>query len=217
VLSDVEIDDLRLYFEAQFASKQTVKVLNRSGYWSRLETLAPRLRIEDRVRLYSFLWGGLEQFNDVYRRLYATLESLDFPDEAFCAIEALEPRETSIINVKALKGILDQGNDNVNVRSPSGAVRAIPRSHLTAIVAELVMQIKDHPWPFFDYTDLLDFPGARAREMNRISSRSPARWRICSDAARSPTCSIAIARTTSCPACCCAWRPAIRRCEPCLA
>lgn len=166
VLSDVEIDDLRLYFEAQFASKQTVKVLNRSGYWSRLETLAPRLRIEDRVRLYSFLWGGLEQFNDVYRRIYATLESLDFPDEAFCAIEALEPRETSIINVKALKGILDQGNDNVNVRSPSGAVRAVPRSHLTAIVAELVMQIKDHPWPFFDYTDLLDFPGARAREMN---------------------------------------------------
>lgn len=166
VLSDVEIDDLRRYFDAQFASKQTVAVLNSSGYWSRLEQLAPRLRIEDRIRLYSFLWGGLEQFNEVYRRIYATLELLGFPDEAFCAIEALMPRETSIINVKALKGILDAGNDTVRVRSPSGTVCPIPRPHLTAIVAELVMQIKDHPWPFFDHTDLLDFPGARTREMN---------------------------------------------------
>ncbi|MFX7025197.1 virulence factor SrfC family protein, partial [Acinetobacter baumannii] len=94
------------------------------------------------------------------------LELLGFPDEAFCAIEALMPRETSIINVKALKGILDAGNDTVRVRSPSGTVCPIPRPHLTAIVAELVMQIKDHPWPFFDHTDLLDFPGARTREMN---------------------------------------------------
>jgi hypothetical protein len=166
VLTDVDIDDLRRYFDTQFASKQTVKVLNDSGYWTRLENLAPRLRIEDRIRLYSFLWGGLEQFNQVYRQIYSTLESLGFPDEAFCAIEALRPRETSIINVKALNGILDSGGDVVKVRSPSGVVRDIPRPHLTAIVAELVVQIKEHPWPFFDHTDLLDFPGARTREIN---------------------------------------------------
>jgi len=166
LLSDVDIDDLRRYFNSQFSSKQTVKVLNASGYWSRLEDLAPRLRIEDRVKLYSFLWGCIDQFNEVYRQLYATLESLGFPADAFCAIEALTPRETSIINVKALKGILGSAGDTVQVRSPAGTVRNVPRPHLTAIVAELVMHIKDHPWPFFDHTDLLDFPGARTREMN---------------------------------------------------
>jgi hypothetical protein len=145
VLSDVDIDDLRRYFETQFASKQTVRVLNDSGYWTRLEGLAPRLRIEDRIRLYSFLWGGLEQFSQVYRQLYSALESLGFPDEAFCAIESLRPRETSIINVKALNGILESSNDVVKVRSPFGTVRDIPRPQLTAIVAELVVQIKDHP------------------------------------------------------------------------
>jgi len=166
VLSDVEIDDLRRYFNSQFSSKKTVEVLNDSSYWSRLEELAPRLRIEDRVKLYAFLWGSIDQFSEVYRQLYQALEQLGFADETYCGVEALTPRETSIINVKALKGILEAGNDTVKVRNPSGMTREIPRPHLTAIVAELVMQIKDHPWPFFDYTDLLDFPGARTREMN---------------------------------------------------
>ena len=33
-----------------------------------------------------------------------------------------------------------------------------------ALIAELHITIKDKPWDFFDFTDLLDFPGARSRE-----------------------------------------------------
>ena len=40
----------------------------------------------------------------------------------------------------------------------------LPRAVLTAVVAELQLQLEEKPFDFFDYTDLLDFPGARGRE-----------------------------------------------------
>ena len=40
----------------------------------------------------------------------------------------------------------------------------MPRATLTALVAELKIVMTDSPWPFFEHTDLLDFPGARSRE-----------------------------------------------------
>ena len=41
---------------------------------------------------------------------------------------------------------------------------AVPRAYLTAIVAELLIQIKERPRDYFAFTDLLDFPGARSRK-----------------------------------------------------
>ena len=34
---------------------------------------------------------------------------------------------------------------------------------VAALTAEIVITIKHKPWPFFDHTDLLDFPGYRSR------------------------------------------------------
>jgi hypothetical protein len=40
----------------------------------------------------------------------------------------------------------------------------LPRSEVTALIAELRIVISEQPWDFFQHTDLLDFPGARSRE-----------------------------------------------------
>lgn len=173
-LTEVEIDDLRRYFKAQFASRPTVRAFDETGFWSRLETLAPRLRIDDRLKLLSFLWGRIDQFSNFYRQLYLALESLGFADEVYCAIDALiDPKRTadgnspgfySIIDVNALSTLSDPGNV-VGVQTSSGRTVKVQRALLTAITAELVMRIKEQPWPFFQHTDLLDFPGARSRLM----------------------------------------------------
>lgn len=169
-LTDVEIDDLRRYFRQHFANRPTVRLLEDRGYWTRLETLAPRLRIDDRLRLYSFLWGRIDQFSNFYRQLYLVLESLGFDEQAFCGIEALiEPpnydrKFFSIIDVNTLKTLSDPDNV-VAVQSASGRTWNVQRALLTAIVGELIMKIRDQPWPFFEHTDLLDFPGARSRLM----------------------------------------------------
>jgi hypothetical protein len=162
---DIDVDDLHVYFDAQFPARETTKLLNRIGYWERLEALASALPIAERVKLYSFLWGQLPEFNELYLRLYTDLKGLGFSREAHCPIEALIPREKSIINVKALGNIAGDDTDKLEVNGGAAAPYAIARSHLTAITAELLIQIAEEPWPFFQHTDLLDFPGARSREM----------------------------------------------------
>jgi len=165
-LTEVDIDDLRRYFIEQFATHKTTDVLARAGYWTALEELAPRLPIQARLKLYAFLWGGLPEFTGLYAQLYETLQGLGFADEAYCPKEALLPRETSIINVKTLDEIAAPTGDTLQVTGNNGRTHAIHRAHLTAIVSELLFQIREQPWDFFRHTDLLDFPGARSREMN---------------------------------------------------
>ena len=40
----------------------------------------------------------------------------------------------------------------------------LPRPVITALTAELRIVMAEQPWPFFEDTDLLDFPGARSRQ-----------------------------------------------------
>jgi hypothetical protein len=40
---------------------------------------------------------------------------------------------------------------------------------ITALAAELRIALKDNPWPFFEHTDLLDFPGYRGRTQHNLA------------------------------------------------
>ncbi|MBV6486917.1 MAG: hypothetical protein GHHEDOFH_00854 [Pseudorhodoplanes sp.] len=163
-LTDVQVDDLRRYCEDQFAARRTTEVLRQTGYWIQLEEWAPRLPIAERVKLFSFLWGRLPEFTELYSQLYTALQSLNFANEAYCPIAALVPRQSSILDVNTLEGITNPKGDQIEVLGNNGRRALIARPYLTAIVAELVIQINEKPRDYFNYTDILDFPGARSRK-----------------------------------------------------
>ena len=166
-LADVEIDDLRRYFESQFKARQTYNVLDQTQYWQRLEELAPRLALSDRLKLYGFLWGRLPEFNKVYESLYAVLQKLGFPETAYCPISAVIPKNDSIIAVGALAKLADPtGDAAIEIVSDNGRRSPATRAQLAAIVSELIITIKEQPWGYFSHTDLLDFPGARSRDFH---------------------------------------------------
>ncbi len=162
-LSERQIRNLRRYFEQEAANRATQNALEQSGYWTELEELAPRLPIEERVKLYEFLWGGVETLTRVYLQLYRALDRLGFSAEAFCALDALQPRENSIINVEALKGLLQPAGSTVEIVGQNGRRAHLDRAELTAIISELVINLDEKPADYFDHTDLLDFPGLRSR------------------------------------------------------
>ncbi len=76
-------------------------------FWPRIAALAPRLRIGDRAELLSVLWGRHATYTALYRRLVAALAVLGFAEDAFCALPALVPSTTSVVNVNSLDGIGD--------------------------------------------------------------------------------------------------------------
>jgi len=173
-LDDVELFDLGEYFRDHFRSR--VGALDRAGYWEAAIRLGGRLNLAARARLFALLWGNLQPFTDLFISLAKPLETIGNPSEAKAGISALVPRETgeppqpnSIIDVAVLARLnTDKDREDKVALKPVGGVRdgqatELPRATLTALIAEVKLVMVDAPWPFFEHTDLLDFPGARSR------------------------------------------------------
>ncbi|MDS4026361.1 MAG: virulence factor SrfC family protein [Candidatus Contendobacter sp.] len=162
-LTAEDVYDLQAYFERYFKGQERVRLL-RHGYWEQAAQLAPRLRIQDRAKLFGVIWGEVEAFSQLYVRLYTGLQGLGFAADASAGLEALIPREQSIIDVQTLKGLGTGGGGTLTLTGSGGARVTLPRNEVTALIAELRIVISEQPWDFFQHTDLLDFPGARSRE-----------------------------------------------------
>jgi len=167
-VGDLDADDvldLIEYFDTFFAG---VTAELRTDYWREAIDLAPRLSGHDRARLWSVLWYDFQPFTDLYLTLYEGLQKLAFAPEALLGMDALIPREKSIIDVLTLDRLGADSDDTLQVRPKQADGRSspdtsLPRSLICALTAELNVAIAEKPWDFFDHTDLLDFPGARSR------------------------------------------------------
>ena len=173
-LDEIELFDLSEYFHRHFRNR--VGALDRADYWNALIRVAGRLPAEKRARLFAVLWGELEPLTGLFASLVRALERIGHASEARVSMSGLVPRETgtplrpnTIIDVAVLERLnsADDAADTVGLKpiGPDGPsqVTELPRATLTALIAEVKLVMVDAPWPFFEHTDLLDFPGARSR------------------------------------------------------
>jgi len=158
-----DVEELREYFDLHFASHPVMKELG-PAYWAHAVDVIPRLAPELRAEAYAPLWNGTEAFTRVARQLIAALASLGFPETAFCGLDALLPREVSVLDADMVFGLGETGSGTLRVASASGTSALIDRAVLAALIAEITVPLTERPWGFFEHTDLLDFPGARTRE-----------------------------------------------------
>lgn len=157
-----DVEELREYVTRNFASRPRAQLLQRA-YWQRAAELAPRLELEDRAALFGLIWDDVEEFTALFLRLCSALRDLGNPAEAHCALDALIPRASSIIDVALLKDLTQGSGDTLTVVGAQGRQVNLPRSLVTALTAEITIYMREKPDDFFDYTDLLDFPGYRSR------------------------------------------------------
>ncbi|MDR2727134.1 MAG: putative virulence factor [Deltaproteobacteria bacterium] len=158
-----DLEELQEYLKRDFQAKPRVQELNRS-FWARALDMGTKLDVEGRVRLYSLIWDGVEEFTDLLRLLVGALEQLGHPDIAFAPIAALIPRMGSIIDVAMLEGLgANGGATPLEIVTADGKRAVLPRSVVTALTAELTIVMQKKPDDYFEHTDLLDFPGYRSR------------------------------------------------------
>ena len=158
-----DFEELHEYLKKNFSAKPRVQELERS-YWSRALEIGPRLDIKERISLYCLIWDDVEQFNTSFASLALALEQIEHSELAYCRLDALIPREKSIIDVAMLAGLGDPSQEeSIELATPGGARIALPRPVVTALTAELTIVMTEKPDAYFDHTDLLDFPGYRAR------------------------------------------------------
>jgi hypothetical protein len=173
-VSEEDIYDLEDYCNGRLLANPRIKALRRIGFWDQVADMAPRLQPDDRRRLFAIIWDDMAVYTGIYSRLQSALVSLGSEDTAYCSMDglftgagdSLERHGNSIIAVGTLAAF-DRGGaeaaDPVAVRTQGGREVNLKRSELTALIAELRIVMEEQPDDFFDYTDLLDFPGARTR------------------------------------------------------
>lgn len=157
-----DLEDLREYLLNEFGAKPGVRELERD-FWAEAFAIAPKLSLEDRVRLYSLIWDEVDSFSELMLHLLKELSSIEYADSLYCSLDALTPRESSIIDVDTLKKLGKDEKDLIPVCTPSGLKLKLSRPVITALTAELIIVMDEKPAPYFDHTDLLDFPGYRSR------------------------------------------------------
>jgi len=159
-----DIWDLQDYFENEFRIVIADKQHFSGVFWDRLAAIAPRLPLDRRIELYALLWNRFPPFTDLMTRLAGRLATLRFDRDAFAPIAALVPKTESVLKVDTLEHLHEPGGDMVEIVGASGARVKLTRPELTALIAELQITMCEQPWPIFESTDLLDFPGARERK-----------------------------------------------------
>ena len=154
---------LREYLDQYFRSHPVVTGLG-SDYWAAAAAASPRLNPAERAQLFSPIWGEVPELTELCARLLTALAELGDATDAYCALDALVPREDSIIAVNTLDRLGEEGGTLVTVATSAGRRVALPRPVVAALVAELRLVLTERPFDFFEHTDLLDFPGGRSRE-----------------------------------------------------
>ena len=164
-MSEDDVEDLQEYVVKYFRGKARVQQLLDRHFWDRVIPLAPLLEDGDRAELFALIWDGTPAFTRLLASLFKALRALEFAPEAFLPINALVPRERSIIDVATLGDLTPEDGDELDVVTLGGARARIARVYATALTAELVIPMSGKPAEFFDHTDLLDFPGYRSRKI----------------------------------------------------
>ncbi|GGC40139.1 virulence factor [Siccirubricoccus deserti] len=158
------IEDLQDYLRNHFRDRTLVAALS-NGFWQRFAEVVPRLPAERRAEAFALLWGRDRTLTRACADLLGVLKRLGFPEDVRAGIDAVQPRETSIVDVRTLFTMGEASPGTVALRNAAGgAPVAVDRALATALITEIVVPLAEKPWAFFDHTDLLDFPGARVRE-----------------------------------------------------
>lgn len=161
-LDEDAVFEVAEYVEKTFRKSAYAAALK--PFWDEAAEIAPRLGVSDRAAFFAPIWGGHPPLSALYAQLAGALARLGHAETVHVGLDALTPREQSIIDVKTLTGL--SGGDvgpPLSVCLPSGQSVVLARAEICALAAELVFPMRDQPGDLFTRTDLLDFPGARNR------------------------------------------------------
>ena len=161
-LSSDDVLEVGEYVERTFG--RTAYAASLKPFWEEAAELAPRLSRHDREAFFAIIWGNHAPLGQLYRKLADALAAIDHAEVVYVGLDALVPRETSIIDVKTLAGLSgkDVGLD-LAVRTDAGREAVMARGDLCALAAEMNFPMQVQPSEVLGRTDLLDFPGARNR------------------------------------------------------
>ena len=149
------------YLEQKVLPKEVREKFSKA--WPVIEQIHLLPDLTKRCEIYSIFWNFNNNFSDLFLNLANVLQRLGSVEEVYLPVEALFPRETSIIDVSVLNRLNTSEDDQTLIVLAGSEEVTVRKSVLSALISELFLTITRPSRSVFDMADLLDFPGARTR------------------------------------------------------
>jgi hypothetical protein len=179
ILED-DILDVQEYFEKHFRSK-AFNILG-TDYFDVVSKNISNVPIHDWAGVFSLLWNNNPLIIELFKKLIFKLQEIDFVNSLYVPYSAVLRKHGTLLDVDRLTEINSTGLGKEELYKADTEIfyltnnqevkKTIKKSFLCALTAELVFKLPDEvkeDKSFLNATDLLDFPGARARLENNES------------------------------------------------
>ncbi len=161
-----DIWDLQDYFRNSLGDFHLYKIIDPS-FWDCATDIVSKIAPNELVGFFEILWNRHPAISALYLTLFHALSQLNFSDDAFCQLDAIT-QDVRIIDVDALNALTDPQSAAVMIVGKNGIPVSMTRAILAALTAELKIFMREKAWPFQSHTDILDFPGYRARGLSGL-------------------------------------------------
>lgn len=174
VITEDDIYEIRDYVR-DVVGKGTADIV-RSNFFSAVAAVINRIPYTYWTRVFSVLWNNNPDIDRLFATLINAYKKLDFAREVYVPFDAVISKKGTLLKISWLDtvcgGNVDTGSDEVftDVYDSEGHLLAqnFSKGELSALIAELTFELPGSvadERPFLRHIDLLDFPGARSREI----------------------------------------------------
>ncbi len=185
IITEDDILEIRDYFKNQLKSKSPF--IEGSLYFDKVSLIISRFETHEWVTVFSILWNRNRYFSDLFNELLHKYKEIDFVTELYVPYSTVLRDFGTLLDVdriNELSGIFRNAESNFKPdtsiiyfdKKGGEKVKTIEKSYLCAMSAEVVFKLPvelQSSKPFLEKTDLLDFPGARARWENYEDDITP--------------------------------------------
>lgn len=161
---------MRDYFEQHFRSK--APYISDADYFRSVSQFIEHTDANDWCDIFAILWNNNRQFTELFKTIIQHYRQIQFAKELYTPYSAIlrEPAGAAILDVKRLHELnqLESARKITSVAIVGGKQMEypIPASILCVLAAEVILQLPNtlsQEKTFLQNSDVLDFPGARAR------------------------------------------------------
>jgi len=181
IITEDSILDIRDYFKKHFKSKAN-NIIS-TDFFDVLSKYIHKITVDNWADLFSVLWNNNSLLTDLFKNLISKFKEIEFTECLYVPYKAVLRKHGTLLDVKRLSEISSNisasetnylSDTDVFYKDSSGkeVVKTLKKSFLCALTAELVFKLPENlkdEKGFLRNTDLLDFPGARARLENNES------------------------------------------------
>lgn len=181
IIIEDDILDIRDYFTKHFQSK-AYNIIS-TEFFGVVSKKIDKIPVDNWVDIFSVLWNNNLLLIDLFKKLIGKFKEVEFTDSLYVPYDAVLRKHGTLLDVNRLIEINSnitgsetnyQADTEVFYKNNSGTEikKTLKKSFLCALTAEVVFKLPEslqNDKDFLNNTDLLDFPGARARLENNES------------------------------------------------